>query len=140
MSSEPQPDPEPQREARVRAAGHLHPGMLFLRLVDGLQRSILPVLIAIVAQQMWLAAAAGVFFVLSMMYALARYLTFQYRLTDEELVTTEGILHRQERRIPVDRIQDLNFVSTLLRRMVGLVVVSIATNIETRWREGSRLS
>jgi putative membrane protein len=113
--------------ARVWAAGHLHPGMLFLRLFDGLRAAVLPVLVSIVARQTWLAAATLVFFVIGMMYVLARYLTFQYRLTGDELVTTEGLLYRQERRIPVNRIQDLSFESTLLRRVFGLVVVSVET-------------
>lgn len=121
-SSEP-----PGDGAAVLARGHLHPGVLFLRFADGLRQSILPVVIAIVAREPWLAVAAAVFFVIGLIFALARYLSFQYRLTEEELVTTEGILHRQERRIPVDRIQDLNFESTLLRRMFRLVVVSVET-------------
>ncbi|MBZ0150110.1 MAG: PH domain-containing protein, partial [Planctomycetes bacterium] len=39
-----------------------------------------------------------------------------YTLTSEELRVREGLLERQERRIPLDRIQDLGFESTLLRR------------------------
>jgi len=112
---------------RVIAAGHLHPGMLFLRFLDGIRQSIFPIVIALLTRQPWLFGAVGVYFVLAMGYALARYLTFEYRLTEEELVTTEGILHRQERRIPVNRIQDLSFVSTLVRRICGLVVVSVET-------------
>lgn len=112
---------------RVIASGHLHPGMLFLRFVDGLRQAVLPVVIGLLTGQLWLIIAAGVYFVLALIYALARYLTFEYRLTEEELVTTEGILHRQERRIPVNRIQDLSFESTLVRRIFRLVVVSVET-------------
>jgi putative membrane protein len=111
----------------VLAAGHLHPGILFLRLVDGVRASILPVVVALVARETWLLLVVPVYFVVTMSYALVRYLTFRYELTTEELITREGILHRQERRIPVNRVQDLNFESTLLRRMVGLVVVSVET-------------
>ncbi|MHC5063200.1 MAG: PH domain-containing protein [Planctomycetota bacterium] len=129
----PQPEPPASSEAEagaeeiVLAAGHLHPGMLFLRMLDGFRQALLPVILGIVTQQLWLGFVAVGFFLLAMVYALARYLTFQYRLTTEELITREGILHRQERRIPVNRIQDLNFESTLIRRMVGLVVVSVET-------------
>ncbi len=118
---------DPEQQEVVLAAGHLHPGMLFLRMLDGFRQALLPVILGIVTQQLWLGFVAVGFFLLAMVYALARYLTFQYRLTSEELVTREGILHRQERRIPVNRIQDLNFESTLVRRMVGLVVVSVET-------------
>ena len=134
-SSEPEAPPPPSEpesvadepQARVIASGHLHPGMLFLRLLDGVRQAILPVAIGLITTQLWLCVAAGVYFVLALVYALARYLTFEYRLTEEELVTTEGILHRQERRIPVNRIQDLSFESTLVRRIFGLVVVSVET-------------
>jgi putative membrane protein len=118
---------EPPTQPQVLAAGHLHPGMLFLRFVDGLRQAVLPVLIGLLTGTLWITIAAGVFFVLSMVWAVARYLTFQYRLTAQELVTTEGILHRQERRIPVSRVQDLSFESTLVRRIFGLVVVSVET-------------
>src|SRR5690606_10956840 len=107
--------------------GHLHPGMLFLRFVDGLRQSLLPVIVGIVVQQTWLVLAAGVAFVLRLGVALIRYVSFRYRLTEDELVTTEGVLHRQERRIPVDRIHDLSCEWTLLRRVFGLVLVSVET-------------
>ena len=111
----------------VLAAGHLHPGTLFLNFVLGL-RSMIPLgVVALLAQSpVFLVIAVG-FFLLQMAHGVARYLTFKYRLTEEELVTTQGILHRQERRIPVNRIQDLSFESTILRRMFGLVVVSVET-------------
>lgn len=109
------------------ASGHLHPAILALRFADGLRGAVVPVLIGVLAQQAWLIAIAGVLFVLSMIYAVARYLTFEYRLTDDELILTEGIVHRQERRIPVNRIQDLSFESTIPRRVLGLVVVSVET-------------
>lgn len=123
----PQDPPPPSADAPVRIAGHLHPGMLFLRLFDGLRQALLPLILALVTQQLWIAGVAAFYFLVTMVYAVARYVTFQYRLTDEELITTEGILHRQERRLPVERIQDLNFESTLLRRIFGLVVVSVET-------------
>lgn len=123
----PEAEPEPTPPARVIAGGHLHPGMLFLRLLDGLRGAVVPVAIALVTGQYWLIYASAIYFVFALAYALARYLTFQYVLTEEELITTEGILHRQERRIPVNRIQDLNFESTLIRRIFGLVVVSVET-------------
>ena len=133
-SSELEPDPPPQpptgagaQPQPVLASGHLHPGMLFLRFLDGLRGTLVPLIIAIVAQLPLLGALVAGWFVLSMVYALVRYLTFEYVLTSTELVTREGILHRQERRIPVDRVQDLSFESTLVRRIFGLVVVSVET-------------
>ena len=121
------PEAVPAAADRVLAAGHLHPGTLFLGLVFGL-RSMIPLgVIALLAQSIVFLVMAVGFFLLQMAHALARYVTFKYRLTEDELVTTQGILHRQERRIPVNRIQDLSFEATILRRMFGLVVVSVET-------------
>ena len=119
---------EPERtEPRVLASGHLHPGILFLRFLDGLRSMILPVALSFAAEGMTLLIVAGAIFLFIMAWGLIRYLTFQYVLNDEELVTREGLLHRQERRIPVNRIQDLSFESTLVRRFFGLVVVKVET-------------
>jgi putative membrane protein len=111
----------------VLAAGHLHPGMLFLRALDSLRQTLLLVAISYITEQRLFLVMALVLFLLGMLHALARYLTFAYRLTTEELITTEGILHRQERRIPLNRIQDLSFESTILRRLFGLVVAAVET-------------
>ncbi|MEO0480564.1 MAG: PH domain-containing protein [Planctomycetota bacterium] len=117
----------PGRGARVLCGGHLHPGMLFLRFLDGLRQSVVPVIVALLIDQPTLIVVALVFFVLGMGLATLRFATFSYQLTAEELVTREGVFRRQERRIPVDRIQDLQFESSPLRRLLSLVVVTVET-------------
>lgn len=119
------PQPPPASE-RVLAKGHLHPAILLLRLLDALRQTVFPLAIGIVVEP-WFLVAALALFVMQLGYAIARYLTLQYTLTDEELRIREGLLHRQERRIPLDRIQDLGFESTLLRRALGLAVVMVET-------------
>jgi putative membrane protein len=126
-SSDAPPPAPPTAPAPTLAAGHLHPALLFLRLLDGLRQAVLPAALGLLTQQAWLLAISGVVFVMTLGVAIVRYVTFRYRLTPDELITTEGILHRQERRIPVNRVQDLSFESTLLRRILGLVVVSVET-------------
>ncbi len=110
----------------VLARGHLHPAILLLRLVDVLRQVAVWVLIGVFAAR-WALVAAGVLFLLNLGYAVARYLTLEFTLTPEELRIREGLLERQERRIPLDRIQDLGFESTILRRVLGLVVVQVET-------------
>ncbi|MBK8100732.1 MAG: PH domain-containing protein [Planctomycetes bacterium] len=110
----------------VLAQGHLHPAILLLKLIDALRNAAFAVVFGIVFER-WFLVVAAVLFLGHLGHALIRYLTFQYTLTPDELVTREGILERQERRIPVDRIQDLGFESTLLRRVLGLVVVAVET-------------
>jgi len=116
----------PPLPATVLARGHLHPAILLLRLLEALRQAVFPVLLGVFAANWFFALAAGVF-LLHLGYALARYLTLEYTLTTDELRVREGLLERQERRIPLDRIQDLGFESTILRRVLGLAVVLVET-------------
>lgn len=110
----------------VLAKGHLHPSILLLRLIDALRQAAFLTVLGIFSNRWFLAAALAVF-LMTLAYSVIRYLTLEYVLTPEELRIREGLLHRQERRIPLDRIQDLGFESTLLRRALGLAVVLVET-------------
>ncbi len=111
----------------VLMRGHLHPGILLLRLLDALRQAAFPVVAGLLVQSWWFVGFGVVAFVLQLGYALARYVTLEYTLTADELRVREGLLERQERRIPLDRIQDLGFESSLLRRALGLSVVLVET-------------
>ena len=111
--------------APVLAHGHLHPGILLLRLLDALRQAAFPVVAGLVLQSWWFVGFGVLGFVLYLGYAIARYVTLEYTLTADELRVREGLLERQERRIPLDRIQDLGFESSLLRRALGLCVVLV---------------
>jgi putative membrane protein len=113
-------------ELVVLAKGHLHPAILLLRLIDALRQVMFPVILGVLSNS-WFLVAALALFVIQLSYSVVRYLTLEYTLTPEELRIREGLLHRQERRIPLDRIQDLGFESTLLRRALGLSVVMVET-------------
>lgn len=115
----------------VLAQGYLHPGILFLRLAVAVRGTIIPIIVGVFFLEdiysIGIISVALFFMVTNMVYSLIRFVTFRYWLTTEELVTTEGIFNRQERRIPVDRVQDLSFEQTLVRRFFGLVVVTVET-------------
>ena len=116
----------PPADEHVLAHGHLHPAILLLRLLDALRQVLVPVALGVVVER-WFLVLGLLLFVMHLGYAVARYLTLSYTLTPDELRIREGLLHRQERRIPLDRIQDLGFESTILRRGLGLVVVLVET-------------
>ena len=120
------PGPAADAGADVLARGHLHPAILLLRFVDALRQSAFPALVGFAVDR-WFLVVALVLFLLQLGHSVVRYLTLEYTLTADELRIREGLLHRQERRIPLDRIQDLGFESTLLRRGLGLVVVMVET-------------
>lgn len=120
-----EPDALTSDDAPVLARGHLHPSILLLRLLDALRQVAFPVILGLL--EPWFLVAALGLFLLQLTYSIIRYLTLEYTLTPEELRIREGLLHRQERRIPLDRIQDLGFESTILRRALGLTVVLVET-------------
>ena len=124
----PPDEPTPPAAPVVLARGHLHPAILLLRLVDAMRQAVFPVVLGIVLPDaLWLLVFGIGMFVLQLGYTVARYLTLEYTLTNDELRVREGLLERQERRIPLDRIQDLGFESTILRRALGLCVVLVET-------------
>ena len=119
-------DAPPEARDVVLARGHLHPAVLLLRLLSALRQNVFTVILGVVVEP-WFLVFALTLFALQLGISVVRYLTLEYTLTNEELRIREGLLHRQDRRIPLDRIQDLGFESTLLRRALGLAVVLVET-------------
>jgi len=60
-------------------------------------------------------------------YAYLRYLRFQYGVAGDTLVVESGVLARQSREIPLERIQTVDTEQNVLNRLLGLVVVNIET-------------
>jgi putative membrane protein len=59
--------------------------------------------------------------------AVAKYLTYRYRLNDLEMVVREGVLTRNERNIPYARIQNINLVRNPFHRIFGVAEVQLET-------------
>ncbi len=60
-------------------------------------------------------------------YFLLWYLLFSYRFTPEGIIIQWGIVQRQERMVPYDRIQNVNIQRDLLHRLLGLAKIEIET-------------
>lgn len=61
------------------------------------------------------------------LFAVVRYLTFQYRYDDTELVIRSGLLFRNERHIPYARIQNIDAVQNVFHRACRVVTVRLQT-------------
>jgi putative membrane protein len=59
--------------------------------------------------------------------AIGRYLTFRYRYDDRDLVVRSGLVTKNERHIPYDRIQNIDAVQNVLHRLFGVVEVRVQT-------------
>ena len=56
-----------------------------------------------------------------------QYLRFSYRITPKQIVIQQGVFNRQNRSIPIERIQNIQVERNLLARLVGIAKVKIET-------------
>jgi putative membrane protein len=60
-------------------------------------------------------------------YGVAHYLAFEYELDASTLTIRSGVLRRQARQIPLERVQNVDVEQSFLARPVGLAVVRFET-------------
>lgn len=105
----------------------LHPLTPVLRSVQFLYA------LALGAFAAWVSAGARLVLVLAVLavggavLSIIAYLRFRYRLTDENLVITHGILVRRRRVIPRSRIQNVDLRAGLLQQVLGTTTARIET-------------
>ncbi|MDH3627752.1 MAG: PH domain-containing protein [Acidobacteriota bacterium] len=105
----------------------LHPSSVFFSIVGALRSFVVPVIIAIVVARsfasFWLMLAV----IPAMIAGTLHYISYRYRLTEEELIIRQGILLRKVRHVPFTRIQNVNLVRNPLHRMFGVAEVQLET-------------
>jgi putative membrane protein len=109
----------------------VHPGTVAIRFLKDVPRTLigLPALFALMSDTGWryiipIALAAAL--VLGFMQWLA-WSRFRYGLNEGELLIESGILARNRRSIPFERIQDLDIEQGPLHRLFGLAKVKVET-------------
>ena len=107
--------------------GRLHPLTLAFGIWRGLRGS-LPILPLLYFGNRWMAFGILVMTLGgSALTALLRYFSFTYRIEAGELVTSGGIISRNERHIPLDRIQEIRVEQGVVHRLLGVVDARIET-------------
>ena len=113
------------------ARERLHPLTLFTGLgaaVRGAWAAVLGSVYFVSQGDWWIGAViVGGVFVVSLLGIGARYLSFSYLVEADEIDMASGIVSRNQRSIPFDRIQDVNIEQGLLHRLVGLARVKFET-------------
>jgi putative membrane protein len=109
----------------------VHPGTVAIRFLKDVPRTLigLPALFALMSDTGWryiipIALAAAL--VLGLMQWLA-WSRFRYGLNEGELLIESGVLARNRRSIPFERIQDLDIEQGPLHRLFGLAKVKVET-------------
>ncbi len=116
--------------------GRLHPASIVLAFLAALRRTALWLLVF--AYQTVTAESAAGFIAgvvslaiagaLSLVGPVVHWLRYRYRLTATELAIDSGFIRRQQRRIPISRVQDLSFEAGPFHRLLGVVVVAVQTS------------
>ncbi|MFL9842428.1 PH domain-containing protein [Sphingomonas sp. ST-64] len=75
----------------------------------------------------WIALAAAVVGLGSLVWTWVNWRRFTYEVTDSELVIERGLLNRTRRSIPLERIQDVGIEQGPLSRIFGLAEVRVET-------------
>jgi putative membrane protein len=109
----------------------LHPGTIALRFIKEAPQTLLalPAALAFSSRSgltgaLYLAAGLGAALLLAKWLAWRR---FRYSVGAAEIVIESGILNRNRRSIPFDRVEDVDIERTFLARLFGLAKVRIET-------------
>lgn len=113
------------------APQRLHPLTLLLAIVRlGPQSlNIVPALIGIGVVGRWslIGPMLGGFLILSLLYSWVAWVRFSWRVDADDISIISGVLSRNSRTIPFDRIQDVNIEQGLVARVLGLAKVTLET-------------
>ncbi|BBB10403.1 PH domain-containing protein [Sphingopyxis sp. EG6] len=109
----------------------LHPATLALAIVKLGPRSLqfLPAVAALGFTGNWVYIVPAIlaFVLISLVAAWFQWLRFRFRVGDDEVVIESGVLSRQHRTIPFDRIQDVSIEQGLVSRALGIAKVGFET-------------
>jgi len=100
-------------------------------LIAGARQLIFPVVAAFVAGEWWFLAPA---LILVGMRCVS-YLRFTYQLDGDVVRINEGLLVRKQRTVALDRVQQVDIVSKLRHRMLGVVGLHVDTASGARGAE-----
>lgn len=112
-------------------ARRLHPATLAVRALEQLPQLVLGIPAAayfvgnVEIGVALVLAVAGLLF--AALFAYLYWLRFRYQIIDSQLIIESGVISRNRRTIPFDRIQDISLEQKLLARIFGVSVVRIET-------------
>lgn len=106
----------------------LHPSSVAFSFLSHLKSWAVPLILALFFArgdrwELWLL----ILLIPSTLWELLRYFTTRYRFDPGELVVRDGLIFRNERHIPFERIQNLDLVQGPLQRWLGVAQVLVQT-------------
>jgi len=117
------------RDPLADGAERLHPVSLLFRIGSAVRSLLVPgifVLFVARGSSTW-EAWIMVLFLPAVLVGIGRYLTFRYRLAEDELIVRRGIFVKRTRHIPYARIQNIDLTRNVFHRVFGVADVNIET-------------
>ncbi|MDG2221849.1 MAG: PH domain-containing protein [Rubripirellula sp.] len=116
-------------QVSLEPEARLHVSTLWLPAAEAVLAAIVPLVIGCFVVSPFFAVSVFVVFVFlpAMAYQTIRFFTLTYRMADHELIIRSGLLSRRERRIPFDRVQEVEIRQSFLHRLFRLAKVTIST-------------
>ncbi|WP_343988564.1 PH domain-containing protein [Kangiella japonica] len=104
----------------------LHKTSPIFILLDNIKKILFPVLIALIGPggSYWEYIALAVALIVSL-GAIVQYKFYRYWLEPTQIRVKEGIIFRNERQVPYNRIQNINLSQNPLHRILGVVTVQL---------------
>ena len=112
---------EPQR---------LHPLTLLQRLLASVPAFVLllfPILRNPSSENLFSLVLTFIFGVFALPAVVLQYWRFSYRITPKQIVIQQGVFNRQNRSIPIERVQNIQIQQNLVARVFGIAKVQIQT-------------
>jgi putative membrane protein len=107
----------------------LHPVWIVYSAIQSLRALIFPIVIMLLsggnALQWFGVGTALAITAAVVVYRAVLWTRFTYQITDQGIWVHSGLVSRQERFVPADRIQSIDFNESVLHRLLGVVAVKI---------------
>lgn len=114
----------------VREPQRLHPLTLLLRIgasLPALVVLLLPTLQNPSSENIFAVVLTVFYGVVALPAIILQYMRFSYRITPKQIVIQKGVIKRQNRSIPIERVQNVQIERNLVARLLGVAKVTIET-------------
>lgn len=105
----------------------LSPRSMVVGPINQLRSILFPILVGLIIGGFnpWLLAATGATVVMVLVGGFVTWRTLRYEITDDHIEIRKGLIRRERRTIPLQRVRGVDVTSSLLHRILGVSVVHI---------------
>lgn len=114
---------------------YLHPVSLIFSMIRLIRSNVIPAIFGLLGAangEIFYVVLAFIFLIPATVFSIVRYFTLRYRISNGELVVSEGLVFRRTRTVPIERIQNIDLVQNLLHRLFKVAEVRVETASGTK--------